>query len=394
MHNWLKNLAMTLMAGIALQGCSLFNSEEDVVKMAPVPQVESRFDPEVLWSKSVGSGVGKFYSQLSPVVADDQVFAAARDGDVMAFDKQSGDRKWTIDLSDQPENADKRSARLSGGLTAFYGKLFLGSENGYVYAIDQTDGSLLWSKQVPGEVLAAPVADGGRIVVVTSSGKLVALDAEKGDILWSTGDDQPKLTLRGQSTPVLAAGGVVYGRADGRIGVVLLDSGMLANVSRVASPRGATELDRMVDVDAQPVIIGDELYAVAYNGQLMARKLISGEELWKRKYSSYQNMGVGPMDLVLTDAKSHVYAVDRSNGSEKWANTQLSYRNLTAPVTFGDYVVVGDGEGYLYWLDDASGRIVAMQELDSDGLYVAPVADGDILYVQTRSGDLVALKRP
>ena len=394
MHNWLKNLAMTLMAGMALQGCSLFNSEEDVVKMAPVPQVESRFDPEVLWSKSIGSGVGKFYSQLSPVVADDQVFAAARDGDVMAFDKQSGERKWTLDLSDQPENADKRSARLSGGLTAFYGKLFLGSENGYVYAIDQTDGSLLWRKQVPGEVLAAPVADGGRIVVVTSSGKLVALDAEKGDILWSTGDDQPKLTLRGQSTPVLAAGGVVYGRADGRIGVVLLDSGMLANVSRVASPRGATELDRMVDVDAQPVIIGDELYAVAYNGQLMARKLISGEELWKRKYSSYQNMGVGPMELVLTDAKSHVYAVDRSNGSEKWANTQLSYRNLTAPVTFGDYVVVGDGEGYLYWLDDASGRIVAMQELDSDGLYVAPVADGDVLYVQTRSGDLVALKRP
>lgn len=394
MHNWLKNLAMTLVAGIVLQGCSLFNSEEDVVKMAPVPQVESRFDPEVLWSKSVGSGVGKFYSQLSPVVADDQVFAAARDGDVMAFDKQSGERKWTLDLSDQPENADKRSARLSGGLTAFYGKLFLGSENGYVYAIDQSDGTLLWSRQIPGEVLAAPVADGGRIVVVTSSGKLVALDAEKGNILWSTGDDQPKLTLRGQSTPVLAAGGVVYGRADGRIGVVLLDSGMLANVSRVASPRGATELDRMVDVDAQPVIIGDELYAVAYNGQLMARKLISGEELWKRKYSSYQNMGVGPLELVLTDAKSHVYAVDRSNGSEKWANTQLSYRNLTAPVTFGDYVVVGDGEGYLYWLDDASGRIVAMQELDSDGLYVAPVADGDVLYVQTRSGDLVALKRP
>jgi outer membrane protein assembly factor BamB len=394
MHNWLKNLAMTLVAGVVLQGCSLFNSEEDVVKMAPVPQVESSFKPEVLWSKSVGNGVGKFYSQLSPVVADALVFAAARDGDVMAFDKQSGERKWTLDLSERPENADKRSARLSGGLTAFYGKLFLGSENGYVYAIDQNDGSVLWSKQVPGEILAAPVADSGRVVVVTSSGKLVALDAEKGDILWSTGDDQPKLTLRGQSTPVLAAGGVVYGRADGRIGIVLLDSGMLANVSRVASPRGATELDRMVDVDAQPVIIGDELYAVAYNGQLMARKLISGEELWKRQYSAYQNMGVGPLELILTDAKSHVYAVDRSNGSEKWANTQLSYRNLTAPVSFGDYVVVGDGEGYLYWLDNTSGRILAMQELDSDGLYVAPVADGDVLYVQTRSGDLVALKRP
>ena len=391
MHNWLQKLGMALTAGAVLYGCS---SEVDVVTMAPVPQVESRFEPEVVWSHSVGDGVGKFYSQLSPVVTDDRVFAAARDGDVAAFDKQSGDRQWSVDLSDQPENEDKRSARLSGGLTAFYGKLFLGSENGYVYALDQTDGTLLWSQKVPGEVLAAPVADAGRVVVVTTSGKLLALDAEKGNVLWSTGDDQPNLTLRGQSTPVLAAGGVVYGRADGRIGVVLLENGQLANVSRVASPRGATELERMVDVDAQPVILGDELYAVAYNGQLMARKLLSGEELWKRQYSSFQNMGVGPSQLVLTDAKSHVYAVDRSNGSELWANTQLSYRNLTAPVSFGDYVVVGDGEGYLYWLDDTSGRILAMQELDSDGLYVAPVADGDMLYVQTRSGDLVALKRP
>ncbi|MEZ7861256.1 MAG: outer membrane protein assembly factor BamB [Aeromonadaceae bacterium] len=391
MHNWLQKLGMALTAGAVLYGCS---SEVDVVTMAPVPQVESRFEPEVVWSHSVGDGVGKFYSQLSPVVTDDRVFAAARDGDVAAFDKQTGDRQWSVDLSDQPENEEKRSARLSGGLTAFYGKLFLGSENGYVYALDQTDGTLLWSQKVPGEVLAAPVADAGRVVVVTTSGKLLALDAEKGNVLWSTGDDQPNLTLRGQSTPVLAAGGVVYGRADGRIGVVLLENGQLANVSRVASPRGATELERMVDVDAQPVILGDELYAVAYNGQLMARKLLSGEELWKRQYSSFQNMGVGPSQLVLTDAKSHVYAVDRSNGSELWANTQLSYRNLTAPVSFGDYVVVGDGEGYLYWLDDTSGRILAMQELDSDGLYVAPVADGDMLYVQTRSGDLVALKRP
>ena len=394
MPNWLKHLAVTLSAGALLQGCSLFNSETDVVKMAPVPQVHSRFEPEVLWSRSVGSGVGKFYSQLSPVVADESVFAAARDGEVEAFDKKTGDRLWSIDLGDQPENSDKRSARLSGGLTAFYGKLYLGSENGYVYAIDQKDGKLLWSRQVPGEVIAAPAADSGRVVVVTSSGKLVALDAEKGEIVWNTGDDQPNLTLRGQSAPVIAAGGVIYGRADGRVGVVLLENGMLANVSRVASPRGSTELERMVDVDAQPVVLGDELYAVAYNGQLVARKLMTGEEVWKRKYSSYENMGVGALELVLTDSKSHVYAIDRSNGAEKWVNTLLSYRNLTAPLSFGDFVLVGDGEGYLYWLDDANGKIVAMQELDSKGLYVAPVADGDVVYVQTRSGDLVALKRP
>ena len=98
--------------------------------------------------------------------------------------------------------------------------------------------------------------------------------------------------------------------------------------------------------------------------------------------------------LVLTDERSYLYAVDRGNGREKWSNAQLAYRNLTAPLVLGDYVVVGDSEGYLYWLDQADGHIVSMQRLDSDGLYVAPVLDGDTLYVQTRSGELVALKRP
>lgn len=391
MHNGLKTLLLLVAATALGQGCS---SETDVVKMAPVPQVESRFEPEVLWSHSVGSGVGKFYSQLSPVVADSMVFAASRDGDVAAFDKVSGESKWAIDLGDQPENSDKRSTRLSGGITAFYGKLFLGSENGYVYAIDQADGKLLWSQAVQGEVIAAPAADAGKVVAVTSSGKLVAMDAETGKVIWSSADDQPNLTLRGQSTPVIAAGGVIYGRADGKVGVVLLDSGMLANIARVAAPHGTTELDRMVDVDAQPIVDGDEIFSVAYNGQLVARKLMTGEEIWKRKYSSFENMGITGSDLLLTDAKGHVYAVDRSNGAEKWSNTDLSYRNVTAPLGFGDYVLVGDGEGYLYWLDNNSGRIVAMQELDSKGLYTAPVADGDVAYVLTRSGDLLAIKRP
>ena len=391
MHNGLKTLLLSLAAAALIQGCS---SETDVVKMAPVPQIQSKFEPDVVWSHSVGSGVGKFYSQLSPVVADSTVFAASRDGEVEAFDKQSGDRKWSIDLGDEPENSDKRSARLSGGITAFYGKLYIGSENGYVYAINQDDGKILWSQHVPGEVIAAPAADAGKVVVVTSSGKIAALDAESGKVAWSSADDQPNLTLRGQSTPVIAAGGIIYGRAEGKVGVVLLDSGMLANVSRVAAPHGSTELERMVDVDAQPIVEGDEFYSVAYNGQLVARKLMTGEEIWKRKYSSAENMAMAGSDLLLTDAKGHVYAVDRSNGAEKWANTDLSYRNVTAPVAFNGYVLVGDSEGYLYWLDGQSGRIAAMQELDSKGLYTAAVADGDMLFVQTRSGDLMAIKRP
>ena len=387
--------SLPLLATLSLAGCSLFGGEEDVVVMDPVPQVQSpQFAAKTLWKRSVGNGVGKFYSQLAPVIADDRLFAAARNGKVVALDKHDGKVLWKQDLSDLPVNDNRRSPRLAGGLAVGYGHLFIGSENGVLYCLSQESGELLWQSEVAGEILAAPAVDDGKVVVNTSAGKLFALDAEDGHPLWTASDDLPKLTLRGVSRPVITSGGVLYGRADGRLNVLLLENGQLAHIAKVANPSGATELDRMVDVDAAPLVMGNELFAIAYNGELVAQKLISGDELWKRRYASYQDLAFGLIDLVLTDSKGHVYSVDRTNGRERWANSQLSYRNVTAPVVFGDYVLVGDGEGYLYWLSDTDGQIVAMQQYDSDGLYVPPLVDGDTVYLQTRSGDLVALQHP
>ena len=282
----------------------------------------------------------------------------------------------------------------AGGLGAADGHLYVGSENGQLIAISQENGELIWHTDVGGEVLAAPATDSGKVVVATGAGQLLALDGETGKIDWTVTSEQPNLTLRGTSSPVIAAGGVLYGRADGKIGIVILQNGQLVNETRVATPHGQTDLDRMVDVDAEPVIVDDELYAVAYNGQLISRKLISGDELWKRKYAAYQNMGIGVNDIAITDSKSHIYLVDRTTGTEKWSNTQLEYRNITAPLVLGDYVVVGDSEGYLYWISQTTGKIAAMQEVDSDGLYATPIIDGNLIYIQTRGGELVAIKRP
>ncbi|MDX7898089.1 outer membrane protein assembly factor BamB [Aeromonas media] len=394
MRNLYKKMALGVAVSLALQGCSLFSSEEDLTPMAPLPVVESAFSADTKWSSSVGDGIGDFYSQLQPVVEEDHIYAAARDGDVTAFERNSGETLWSVDLADLPINADKRSARLSGGLVSRYGKLFLGSENGVVYALNEANGEVLWQTTVPGEVVASPAVEDGRVVVLTTSGRLLALDTDEGKLQWTLSEEQPPLTLRSASTPVITNGAVLYGRADGKVGIALLSNGQPVRQSKVADPRGATELDRMVDVDASPLIAGDELYAIAYNGQLMARKLMTGDEVWKRKYSGYRDMAVTGNAIVLTDSRSHLFAVDRRNGLELWSNTQLENRTVTAPVVLGDYVVVGDVEGYLYWLDRTDGSIKAMQQLDSSGLYAAPLVDGDTLYVQSRGGKLYAIKRP
>lgn len=391
MYQAWRKVGCALLAATVLYGCS---SEKDVITPAPVPDVKSAFEADTVWSHGIGDGVGKYYSNLKPAILGDVIYAASRDGDVYAFDKVKGEKLWHVDLTDEPFYKEKRSARISGGLTVYGDHVLVGSENGDVLALNRADGKLVWHTNVGGEVLASPAADMGKVVVSTGSGEIIALDDATGNIDWTTENDQPSLTLRGTSTPVIAAGGVIFGRADGKVGIALLQNGQLVNQSRISTPRGQTDLDRISDVDATPLVVDDELLAVSYNGQLVARKLITGDELWKRTYSAYEDMGIGPSDIALTDSKSHIYLINKATGDKEWENTELEYRHVTTPLVLGDYVVVGDGEGYLYWLSQTSGKIVAMQRIDSDGLYTAPIMDNGMIYIQTRGGELVALKRP
>ncbi|WP_108651726.1 outer membrane protein assembly factor BamB [Dongshaea marina] len=388
MRNKLALAAAAALALLSLQGCA----DKDVIEMAPVPQIQSAFSPDIMWDSSVGDGVGAFYSQLRPVVDENRIFAASRDGIVQAMDAKTGKRLWRIDLSDLKINEDKRSVRLSGGLTSDNGNLYFGSEDGLVYAVSEQDGKLLWTHSVPGEVVAAPAVNSGKVVISLTSGTLVALDQQNGDQEWSFTDDQPSLLLRGASTPLIAGGAVFYGRPDGKVAVVLLSNGQLAHQFQVTTAKGGTELARMVDVNAAPLIRNNVMYAIAYNGQLVANNVMTGQQLWKRKYTSYRNIAADGLNLYVTDDRNHIYSIDSQNGAEQWSNDLLEYRNVTAPVVYGDYLVVGDDEGYLYWFDLNSGKLKAMSKLSSSGIYAAPVVADGTLYVQVRDGKLFAIR--
>ncbi|MGO1245847.1 MAG: outer membrane protein assembly factor BamB [Oceanisphaera sp.] len=382
---------LSLLLAMGLSACS---SDTDVIQVSPLPDINNTLNAKASWSSSVGNGVGDFYSQLAPVVDGERIFAASREGKLAAFDRHTGKRHWQQRLDKLAINDKQRSPRISGGLIAAYGNLYFGSENGIVYAVAQSDGEVLWTQTVPGEVLAAPAVDEGKVVVHTSAGNLVALDSSTGEQQWQLRNEQPSLTLRSMATPVSVGGAVLYGRADGRLGVALLANGQPVRDTRIASPRGATELERMVDVAAKPVILGDLLFTIAYNGQLTAHQLISGQELWKRQYQGSQDLSTDGRLLYISDSRSHLFAVDARSGMEVWSNTELENRQLTASAVFGDYLVAGDAQGYLYWFNRQTGELESLQRLDSKGLYIAPLVVDDMLYVQSRSGDLVAISQP
>lgn len=412
-----KRFLLILVPIFFLSGCSVIpewmdpttwlddEEEQDVRELQPI---EALFEPQIVWESEVDEGVEHYFSRLSPTFAYDKVYAASRQGVIIAVDENTGDDVWRVDLAEYKDEgfltgfsklwSDGISAKVAGGLVASYQMLYLGTENGLVIAMDAETGDLKWQQKVKGEVLASPVVDEGIVVVNTGSGILHALDAQTGEQKWIYESEVPPLTLRGIAAPTISSGAAVVGTANGKVATAVLESGQIAWEQTVAAATGTTELERLVDIDSQALVMGGVVYVVSYNGTLAALELRSGRVIWKREYRSYRRISMDANNLFVVDGNSQVYALDRRNGVEMWTLTTLRGRELTAATPIADYVVVGDKFGYLHWLRQSDGEIVARLEVGSDdedeGIYAAPVSNGDMLYTQTRDGDLVAISTP
>lgn len=393
-----KKALVILLLSSSLFACSSNDDEDLSTKVAELSDLENAFDVEVLWGRSVGDGVGDYFSRIKPIVAYNKVYSASRMGDVVAFDKESGKKVWSADLGDINDERsfwDNRvSALVAGGPIAGLDKIFLGTENGDIFALDAATGELVWQAKIKGEIITPPAIDAGILVVNSASGLMKAFDANTGEELWKVEQDVPALTLRGISTPVIASGGVLVGSGKGEVGVYILEKGQAGWTTEVGEATGSTELERVIDVDSAPVVFGDKIYAISARGNLVAIELQSGRILWKRQYSSYRQIAVYRNDIFITNTSGHVYALNRVNGIERWSNLELTNRGVTGPVVVNKYVVVGDFEGYLHWLDQETGEIVSRYNVDSSGIHSTPTVVNEVMYSQSRDGDLQAIITP
>ena len=405
-----KYLIVVLLIG-TLSGCSTISgwfTDEEELKIRRLPEISNAFTPRILWDADYSDGTEEYFSRLRPAVDYGKVFVADRQGGIYALNPETGKLIWEQDISTPSKDsrltnlyglfAGRVSAKIAGGLTVAYETVFLGTENGTVLALNQEDGSIKWQAKVSGEVLAPPAVDSGVVVVNTVAGVLFGIDADTGEVKWQSETDVPPLSLRGVSAPAAANGGAIVGTASGKLVVNIIDSGLTAWEQLIAKPAGATELERIVDIDSTPLIFGGNIYVVSYGGTLAAVELRTGQVVWNREYASYQDLAIEGNRLFITDINSNLYAVDRRNGVELWSNSILRKRELTSATPVGDYIAVGDKWGYLHFFTQDEGEYVARIEVGSDdedeGIYSAPVEHQGKLYVQLRDGELYSIELP
>ncbi|MFB6421872.1 MAG: outer membrane protein assembly factor BamB [Candidatus Malihini olakiniferum] len=387
-----KTLVVMMLSLDFLSGCSLLNSEKDIVIISSLPKVENQFTPIKIWSSPVGSGFGRHHSSLRLSWLGGNIFAADRKGLVKAMDLASGKELWHVDLSTKRNLLSLReSALLSGGVTVSGNHLYIGNEHAEVFALNATDGTFVWETIVTGEVLSRPVVSNGLVLVHTSSGILQALNESDGAIKWTINLDIPPLSLRGESAPAATAfGTAIVGGDNGRVSALLINQGQLIWKHRISQLSGTTEIDHLNDVDATPVVAGDIVYVVGYNTNMTALDVRSGQTIWKRELCSVQDFVVKDDCIYIVDQISRVVALSTKDGVNLWQQSDLLHRNLTSPALYNNYLVVGDSEGYLYWINTMNGHLAAQHKVDSSGFLNNPIVASNKLLIQARKGEVYA----
>ncbi|MEM7542645.1 MAG: outer membrane protein assembly factor BamB [Pseudomonadota bacterium] len=364
----------------------LFNKKEVDVSTLPTElneEFEDSIEVERLWSVSVGKGTGEFYLRLDPVAEYGLVFGADRFGRLVALDQETGKRVWQVH--------DKKIVYTSGPGVGD-GLVMIGTQDARVIAREAESGKVRWVARVSSEVLAAPAASGGVAVVRTADGKLIGLDSSSGAEIWLYDRSVPILTLRGTSKPAIHDERVIAGFDNGRVVALELRTGRSLWEKRLAVPSGRSDLERIVDVDAQPVIRGSAAYIAGFNGGVAALRIDDGSILWNREISSFNDLAVDARKVYVTDEVGAVWALDRFDGTSVWKQDDLLRRKLTGPALYEGHAVVGDFEGYVHWLDLDGGKLVFRDQIDNERLISTPTALDTAVVTYTSSGRLAAMR--
>ena len=371
-----RSVVSCLIAGAVLAGCS---SSEPREQPAPVPEASGDAEVREIWSRRVAEGMDGQYLFLSPGVHEKRVYAATENGYITAYNARNGRRDWW----------EKLDERLLAGVGVDEDHLYVVSRNGELIALSHK-GKEQWRAELPNESLVPPQSNGRYVVVQTIDGELLAFSQSNGERRWQYDSNMPVLSFRGNATPWVDGSRVIAGFDNGRVVAMDVHSGAVQWEQALAQPAGRTELERLVDVDSSPHVVGDTVYVSAYQGSVSALDLRSGEEQWSRELSSLEAPAVTDDEVVAAGADGTLVGFERSSRSEIWRHRELAWRQPTAPVALGDHAVVGDFEGYLYAVDAADGTIDGRLLVDEKGLRADPIRFRDRVIVFGNGGQLAS----
>ena len=288
------------------------------------------------------------------------------------------------------------------------GVVYVGSDDGNVYAIDAATGRQRWQRRTGGPVASTPAIAQGRLFVASYDGKVYALDVRTGEPLWkfATGGERrfeakglhgllPKQQTIADpfdvflSSPVVAEGTVFVGSGDGNVYAIDAASG---------EPRWTFRTGDVVH--ASPAFANGVVYVGSWDGDFYAVDARTGAEKWRfhggQDPAMHNQVGFQSSPAVVDGVvyvgcrDSNLYALDAATGQEKWRVDHAGSWVVASPAVARGKVFYATSDSALFLaVEAATGKQVVRQDAKAF-VFSSPAVAGDVVLVGVLNGTLEA----
>ena len=341
---------LTFLSLLLLISCGSFSTKGP----EKLEKVKSNFLIKSIWFKDAGEISPSAYRQLPVTIDKDIIYIADARGRVSALEFSTGEKIWQVDTGEQ----------LLAGPGFGENTLVVTTKEAGIIALSADKGELLWRSTLVSEVIVSPLIHKEMVFIQSIDGTFNALNIKNGEKIWVQSRIVPPLSLRGSSHPIIVEDNIVAGFADGKLVSYEIASGKMVWETTIAVPRGRTDLERIVDIDGVFKWNDGVLYAVSYQGRVVALSASDGQLIWAREMSSYAGVNIEQEKIFVTDAKGFVWALDRQTGATLWRQEKLEGRNVSVPVIMDESLVVTDLSGYVHLLSKDDGRFLDRRKVE------------------------------
>jgi len=358
---------------LALAGCASGPEKPKPTELGPNPAL---IQVRLAWT----ARIGPVEFPLEARVQGGTVTLAASDGTVAALDGATGSDLWRGTAGAAIGAGTGSDGRLAAVVT----------RSNDLVVLEQ--GREIWRESLGALAYTAPLVAGARVFVATADRTIIAFDGRSGRRLWNyTRPGEQSLVLR-QSGVLLAVGDTLVAGIGGRlVGLNPLTGSVRWDVA-VANPRGTNDVERLVDLVGGVSREGDVVCARAFQAAVGCVNAARGSLLWSKPASGAQGVHGDAQSVFGTEGDGRVLAWRRSDGERIWSVERLRFRGLSAPLSIGRSVAVGDAQGYVHFLSRQDGALMGRTATDGSAIVAAPVLVGDTLVVVTRNGGVFGFR--
>ena len=298
-----------------------------------------------------------------PIVANGHVYTIDTLGAVRSFDVRTGRMLWA---SQTPYEERTNTPSIYGGGIAYdNGRIFATNGLGFVAALSDQNGGILWRVRPGGPLRGAPTIANGAVYVISEDNQIYSLKESDGSTNWSEAASVQIAGLFGAASPAVGQGTVVAGFSSGELNGYRYENGRQVWQDELQRTSISTSVSSLSDIDADPVIDNGQVFAIGAGGRMVALDIVSGQRLWELSISGISTPWVAGDWVFVVTSEDKLMCIYRQNGHIRWINQLPSFvkpkdqkgdLSYSGPVLAGGRLIVTASNGQVIQFDPATGN--------------------------------------